>query len=67
MQRITKILCLSSGLLLAAGVANAGKYADTQALFRNAGESAWFFDHSYAYAEFPNIGEGGFVVGGAYG
>jgi lipid-binding SYLF domain-containing protein len=26
-----------------------------------------FFDHSAAYAVFPNVGKGGFVVGGAYG
>ena len=26
-----------------------------------------FFDHSAAYAVFPSVGKGGFVVGGAYG
>jgi lipid-binding SYLF domain-containing protein len=26
-----------------------------------------FFDHSAGYAVFPNVGKGGFVVGGAYG
>jgi lipid-binding SYLF domain-containing protein len=36
-------------------------------LFRHAGESAWFFRHSYGYAIFPTIGEGGFVVGAAGG
>jgi len=36
-------------------------------LFRHAGESAWFFGHSYGYAIFPTIGEGGFVVGAAGG
>jgi lipid-binding SYLF domain-containing protein len=52
---------------LAAGTAGAGKYSDTISLFKNAGESAAFFQRSYAYAVFPNIGEGGFIVGGAYG
>ena len=36
-------------------------------LFRHAGESAWFFHHSYGYAIFPTIGEGAFIVGGAGG
>jgi lipid-binding SYLF domain-containing protein len=36
-------------------------------LFRHAGESAWFFRHSYGYAIFPTVGEGAFVVGGAGG
>jgi lipid-binding SYLF domain-containing protein len=49
------------------GIANADKYDDTIALFKNAGESAIFFKESYGYAVFPNIGEAGLVVGGAYG
>jgi lipid-binding SYLF domain-containing protein len=36
-------------------------------LFRHAGESSWFFRHSYGYAIFPTVGEGAFVVGGAGG
>jgi lipid-binding SYLF domain-containing protein len=36
-------------------------------LFRHAGESGWFFRHSYGYAIFPTVGEGAFVVGGAGG
>jgi lipid-binding SYLF domain-containing protein len=66
MKRIIQVFGLASALFIA-GVATAGKYEDTQALFRNAGESAAFFQDSYAYAVFPNIGEGGFVVGGAFG
>ncbi len=54
-------------LLLGAGVAHADRYADTVALFKNAGDSAEFFSHSYAYAVFPTVGEGGFIAGGAYG
>src|SRR5580704_16329615 len=42
-------------------------YADSVALFRNAGQSAAYFHHSYGYAIFPTIGEGAFVVGGAGG
>ena len=67
MKRINQFLVLFAATLAAAGVASAGKYEDTITLFKNAGESAAFFKNSYAYAVFPNIGEGGFVVGGAYG
>jgi lipid-binding SYLF domain-containing protein len=52
--------------LLAAGV-YADDYTDTVALFRNAGTSASFFSRCYAYAVFPTVGEGGFIVGGARG
>ena len=66
MKRITQFLGFSL-VLLAAGTASADKYSDTISLFKNAGDSATFFQHSYAYAVFPNIGEAGFIVGGAYG
>ena len=45
----------------------AEEYADTIGVFRDAGESASFFDHSYGYAVFPTIGKGGIGLGGAYG
>ena len=45
----------------------ADKYQETIALFKNAGESADYFNSSYAYAVFPTIGKGGIVVGGAAG
>ena len=67
MKRFSQFLFCSLVLCAAAGVANAGKYEDTISLFKNAGESATFFQNSYGYAVFPNIGEGGFVVGGAFG
>jgi lipid-binding SYLF domain-containing protein len=67
MKRTKQIFSVILALCAAAGMANAGKYSDTIALFKNAGESATFFQKSYAYAVFPNIGEGGFIVGGAYG
>jgi len=54
-------------LLLTAGVVRADNYADTIALFKNAGASAGFFPKSYAYAVFPTVGEAGFIVGGAHG
>jgi len=63
----THALALGAALLLAAGVANAGKCADTAKMFKNAGESATYFSKSYAYAVFPTIGSAGFIIGGAHG
>jgi len=60
-------MLLAPVLLCTANLAHASKYSDTAALFKQAGESAKFFSHSYAYAIFPTIGEAGFVVGGAHG
>ena len=42
-------------------------YAEATQVFKSAGESSKFFKSAYAYALFPNIGKGGFVVGGAHG
>jgi lipid-binding SYLF domain-containing protein len=69
MKSISRAFRLAPVLLLIAGVAHAhaGKYSDTIALFKNAGESASFFQKSYAYAVFPTVGEAGFIVGGALG
>jgi lipid-binding SYLF domain-containing protein len=67
MKRAATIFSFALLWLAAAGAANAGKYSDTISLFKNAGESAAFFKDSYAYAVFPNIGEAGFIVGGAFG
>ncbi len=47
--------------------AMADSYGDTIKVFRNAGESGKFFNKSYGYAVFPNIGKAGFIVGGSYG
>jgi len=54
-------------LLLSTPMAWADEYEDTIAVFKAAGESAYFFDNAYGYAVFPTIGKGGIVVGGAHG
>ncbi len=54
-------------LLAAAGSAQADSYSDTITLFKNAGDSAGYFSRSYAYAVFPTVGEGGFILGAALG
>jgi lipid-binding SYLF domain-containing protein len=45
----------------------ADRYDDTVNLFKNAGQSAAFFDSCYGYAVFPTIGKGAFIIGGAHG
>lgn len=45
----------------------AGTYEETIDIFRNAGESAGFFNTSYGYAVFPTITKVGVVIGGAGG
>ncbi len=54
-------------MLFVAATAYADKYSDTVAVFKNAGESGRYFADAYAYAVFPTVGEGGFVVGAALG
>lgn len=49
------------------GTAWADPYEETIQVFKNAGESAAFFDTAYGYAVFPTIGKGGIVLGGAGG
>jgi lipid-binding SYLF domain-containing protein len=67
MKLATRILTTAAAVMLAAGAAQANKYSDTVDVFRHAGESGAFFEHSYGYAVFPTVGEGGFVVGAALG
>lgn len=66
-QSVIWACLLFSGLALCAEPALAGDYADTIALFRQAGMSAGFFRSSCAYAVFPAIGKGGLFVGAARG
>jgi lipid-binding SYLF domain-containing protein len=66
MKRMHVLLAIAA-LMLPAAAAWADSYDDTIALFKNAGQSAAFFDKSYAFAVFPTIGKAGFGVGGAHG
>jgi lipid-binding SYLF domain-containing protein len=47
----------------AAPAAWSDDYASAITNFKHAGESQKFFHNSYAYALFPDVGEGGFIVG----
>jgi len=64
-----KYLAALALLLLMApfGGVYADKYADTIEIFKNAGQSAGYFNNSYGYAVFPTIGKGGLVIGAAGG
>ena len=42
-------------------------FDNTVELFKQAGQSAAFFDTAYGYAVFPTIGQAGFIVSGARG
>jgi lipid-binding SYLF domain-containing protein len=66
MKSIRMVLAMV-GMLAITSVASANKYTDTIALFKNAGESAAFFDSCYGYAVFPTVGKGGLIIGGAHG
>ena len=61
------LMMVFATLLLAAVPASADEYDDTIAIFKKAGESAGFFNNSYAYLVFPNVGKGGLGVGAAHG
>lgn len=67
MTSIFRALVVTPILILVAQLAYADSYADTEGLFRNAGESGEYFAKCYGYALFPTIGEAGFIVGGAHG
>ena len=67
MKKIFKAVAMAAALIMAAGVAQAGKYEDTVAVFKEAPESASFFKHAYGYVVFPTVGEAGFIVGAALG
>jgi lipid-binding SYLF domain-containing protein len=67
MQAPRRVLLLAAALLLPVGAVMAGSYGDTITLFKNAGQSAAYFNDCYGYAVFPTVGKGGFVVGGAHG
>jgi hypothetical protein len=67
MKSMISAAMLAATLLLAPMTASADEYSDTIALFKKAGESAAFFNNSYAYLVFPTVGKGGLGVGAAHG
>jgi hypothetical protein len=65
---LLRTLAIVPLLMLSVSAAHArGSYAETVAIFKNAGASGTFFAKSYAYAVFPTVGSGALGVGAAYG
>jgi lipid-binding SYLF domain-containing protein len=56
-----------AAVLIGTGAAHAAGYRQTISMFKNAAQSADFFNNSYGYAVFPTVGEGSFIVGAAHG
>jgi lipid-binding SYLF domain-containing protein len=67
MKPTISALVLLAVLSLVAAVCSADEYDDTVAIFKNAGESASFFNKSSGYVVFPTVGKGGLGVGAAHG
>jgi len=69
-MKINRVAMVVIVVALAAGFSipvQADPYQDTIAVYKKSEAVQPFFKSAYGYAVFPNIGKGGFVVGGAYG
>jgi lipid-binding SYLF domain-containing protein len=66
-MRRAHLFVAGAAMLLWGGTIFADAYDDTIGLFKNAGQSAAFFDDSHGYAVFPTIAKGGLGVGAARG
>ena len=68
-KKYTMMFALLSLLALALATvpARADEWSDTEALFKNAGQSGKHFKDAYGWAVFPTIGKGGIGIGGAHG
>jgi lipid-binding SYLF domain-containing protein len=67
LRALTTTAVLAGFMATANAAPTAEDYEEATQLFKHAGQSAHFFHDSYAYAVFPTIGEGAFIVGGAGG
>jgi lipid-binding SYLF domain-containing protein len=63
----TVTFALLALLTIMAAPLRADEWTDTEALFKNAGQSGAHFKDAYGYAVFPTIGKGGIGIGGAHG
>ena len=67
MKAIATRFLLAALLASTATVAYADDYSKAVKRFQEAGESSGYFNLSYAYAVFPNVGKGGFIIAGQHG
>ncbi|RKF13213.1 hypothetical protein DBZ36_19325 [Alginatibacterium sediminis] len=61
-----RFLLLIAAVLLSS-TAIADEFGSTISTFRQASQTAPFFEGAYGYAVFPSVGKGGIGLGGAYG
>jgi lipid-binding SYLF domain-containing protein len=66
MRRLPWLGLCATAIMVASSV-HANEYSNAILAFKAAGESSEFFHKSYGYAVFPDVGEGGVVVGGVLG
>ena len=62
-----KKILLTIIFLLFSHSALADDATNAVANFKKSPQVKKFFDHAYGYAIFPNVGKGGFGIGGSYG
>jgi len=70
MMKNYRVAIMMMAVVMALGFsipAQADPYQDTIDVYKKSDAVRPFFENAYGYAVFPNIGKGGFVVGGAYG
>jgi len=69
MKTVLNSFLVAMGLFLAAGAAQAegDKYQEAITSFKQSPQSTKFFDRSYGYVIFPEVGKAGLIVGGEHG
>ena len=67
MKSIATRFMFAALLATTATSAFADDYSTAVKRFKDAGESASFFNNSYAYAVFPAVGKAGFIIAGQHG
>lgn len=69
MKKHLKSLLIASALALVTSIGHAegDKYQQALTSFKQSPQSARFFDKSYGYVVFPEIGKAGLIVGGEHG
>ena len=66
-MRVIRAFLMTVAMTVPAVAALADSYSDTIELFKNAGQSAAFFNNCYGYAVFPTVGKGGLIFGAERG
>jgi lipid-binding SYLF domain-containing protein len=69
MKTVLKSFLVAMGVFMVAGAAQAegDKYQEAITSFKQSPQSTKFFERSYAYVVFPEVGKAGLIVGGEHG